>query len=142
MIMSKSLVFYADDDEDDREFVAEAFQLHDDYIELKMFGDGMELLSYVEMHPQPHPCLIILDINMPRVDGKDTLRILRQKPGYENVPVVVFTTSSLPADSYFARHYKAGFITKPLDLRQMTSIVENFLEYCTDEDKVKFKKRI
>jgi CheY-like chemotaxis protein len=142
MNTSKSLVFYADDDEDDRDFVAEGFQLHDDYIELKMFTDGIELLSYIDLHPQPHPCLIILDLNMPKIDGKDTLRMLRQKRGYENVPVVVFTTSSLPADSYFAQHYKAGFITKPLDLRQMTSIVERFLEYCSDEDKVKFKKSI
>ena len=142
MNTSKSLVFYTDDDEDDREFVAEAFQLHDDYIELKMFTDGIELLNHIDLQPQPHPCLIILDLNMPKIDGKDTLRMLRQKHGYENVPVVVFTTSSLPADSYFAQHYKAGFITKPLDLRQMTSIVERFLEYCSDEDKVKFKKSI
>jgi CheY-like chemotaxis protein len=140
--MSKSLVFYADDDEDDKEFVAEAFELYGDHIELKTFSDGMELLGYIDVYPTPHPCLIILDINMPRIDGKDTLRILRQVPGYENVPVVVFTTSSLPADSYFAQHYKAGFITKPLDLRQMTSIVEKFLDYCSEEDKVKFKKSI
>ena len=141
MTVSKSLVFYADDDDDDREFVAEAFQLYDGYIELKTFNDGVELLSYIDTYPQPYPCLVILDINMPKVDGKDTLRLLRQKQGYENIPVVVFTTSSLPADSYFAKHYKAGFITKPLDLRQMSAIVEQFLDFCTEEEKEKFKKR-
>ena len=141
MSMSKSIVFYADDDEDDREFVAEAFQLYDD-IELKMFTDGTELLRHIDVRPHPLPCLVILDINMPKVDGKDALRILRQKPGYENIPAVLFTTSTLPADSYFAKHYNAGFITKPLDLRQMTSIVEQFLDYCTDEDKVKFKRKV
>lgn len=140
MTATKSLVFYADDDDDDREFVAEAFQIYNEHIELKTFNDGVDLLSYIETHPQPQPCLVILDINMPKVDGKDTLRLLRQIPGYENIPVVVFTTSSLPADTYFAKHYKAGFITKPLDLRQMSSIIEQFLDYCSEEDKVKFKK--
>ena len=140
MTVSKSLVLYADDDDDDREFVAEAFQHYEEHIELITFTDGVDMLSYINKQPQPHPCLVILDINMPKVDGKDTLRLLRQKPGYENIPVVVFTTSSLPADTYFAKHYKAGFITKPLNVRQMSSIVDQFLDYCTEEDKVKFKK--
>ena len=140
MTISKSLVFYADDDDDDREFVVEAFKLYDEYIEMKTFTSGIEMLNYIEKNPRPHPCLVIVDIHMPKFDGKDTLRILRQKPGYDNVPVVVFTTSSLPADAYFAKHYKAGFITKPLNLRQMEAIVQQFLDYCTEEEKVKFSK--
>jgi CheY-like chemotaxis protein len=136
--MSKSLVLYADDDDDDKDFVTEAFSHYGDQIELKTFTNGSELLHYLKSNPDVSPCLIIMDINMPRVDGKDALRLLRNDKRFIDTPVVLFTTSSLPADTYFAKHYKAGFITKPIDLRQMDRIVEKFLDYCSEEEQKKF----
>lgn len=135
--MSKRLVYYVDDDPDDRTIVADAFQTHKQDLELQTFADGVDLLRHLNSNPEVSPCLIILDINMPKLDGKDTLRLLRDNPKFESTPVVLFTTSSLPADSYFARHYKAGFITKPIDLQHMNVIVHQFIDYCKDGIKSK-----
>lgn len=133
----KSLVLYADDDADDRELVHEAFKDYAQHIELMTFEDGLELLHYIEyLRPlQPAPCLVILDINMPRLNGKETLQKLRAIDGFKEVPAVLFSTSTLPAEAAFAKRFNAGFVTKPLHTPQIHLIVDQLIEHCTDEVK-------
>lgn len=133
--MSKSLVLYADDDADDRMVVTEAFQELKEEIDFRSFADGIELVRFVNADASIEPCLIILDINMPKLDGKDTLRLLRSESRFATTPIILFTTSSLPNDSYFAQHYKAGFVTKPIDFGQMATIVKNMALHCLPEEK-------
>lgn len=137
---AKHLIIYADDDPDDRELVADAFKNYARNIEPVIFEDGVELMRYIRRtgHADAKPCLIILDINMPRLSGKDVLRLLRQKEGFENIPVVLFTTS-LPADTYFARHYKAAFVTKPLDTQQINRVIDQFIDHCSEDVKDKIR---
>jgi CheY-like chemotaxis protein len=138
----KSLVLYVDDDADDRELVREIFDEFAAIIELTLFEDGHELIDYLEnLAPlQPRPCLIIVDINMPRMDGKKTLRAVRNMQEFEEVPVVLFSTSTLPSDAAFAHNYKAGFITKPLHGNQVHLIAEQLIEHCTNEVKERIRK--
>src|SRR5437764_14745602 len=91
-----SLVLYADDDPDDREFVRRAFEQNTQHIELIEFANGRDLLTYVKNQDarDQKPCLIILDINMPIVNGKEALVELRKVEGFEDTPVVLFTTST------------------------------------------------
>ena len=133
----KSVVLYADDDPDDRELLHEAFKEYAHAIELTTFKDGLELLQFIDrIRPlQPAPCLVILDINMPRLDGKATLQRLRNIEGFEEVPAVLFSTSTLPSEISFARRLKAGFVTKPLHTLQIHLIVDQLIEHCTDEVK-------
>jgi CheY-like chemotaxis protein len=70
---------------------------------------------------------------MPLMNGKEALQKIRQMNRYQNIPVVLFTTSSTDFDRSFAKKYNAGFVTKPLDNRQMKSITDRFIEHCTDE---------
>ena len=137
----KHLVLYADDDVDDIAFVKEAFEEYSSLIELIAFKEGGELLHYLEkltpMHPQP--CLIILDVNMPGLDGKQTLQQLREKEDFKTIPVVLFTTSTLPSEMALAKSLGAGFVTKPLHARQISMIADQFIEHCTDEMKQRFK---
>jgi len=139
----KSLVLYADDDTDDRELVKEAFDEFSSIVELVTFEEGSELLSYLQhLGPlQPKPCLIILDVNMHGLDGKQTLRRLRGTEEYNEVPIVLFTTSTLPSESAFARSYNAGFVTKPLYGAQVRFILDQLIDHCTDELKEKIKKQ-
>src|SRR5579875_1636281 len=134
---AKKIVFYADDDEDDIAFVKESFAERVDDIELIYFHDAVELLRFIHRRKatEPLPCLIILDINMPRLNGKEALRMLRTMDKYDEVPVVLFSTSSSPHDFSFAIHYHADFFTKPLNERQMNSIVEKFIDYCNQRVK-------
>ena len=139
----KSLVLYADDDPEDIELVSEAFQVYSQNVELMTFRDGIELLNFIRTIDPFHaaPCLFILDINMPRLDGKETLRRLRRVEAFSDVPAVLFSTSSLPADAAFAESFKAGFVTKPLHTSQVHLIIDKIIEHCSDEVKKNIRKR-
>lgn len=138
----KSLVLYADDDADDRELIKDAFEEYASVVELKMFERGTDLLHFLhQIKPlQPAPCLIILDINMPGLDGKQTLRRIRSMEDFREVPVVLFTTSILPAEAAFAQLHNAGFVTKPLHGNQIRTILHQLIDHCTKEIKEKFRR--
>lgn len=142
-IPPKHLVLYADDDKDDIALVEEAFSTAADNIELITASDGAAALSYLNNLSQfdPDPCLIILDVNMPRLNGKETLQRIRQMDRFNKIPVVLFTTSSLPVDKTFAEKYNAGFVSKPLNTAQMQRITDQFIEHCTDEVKSTLRRR-
>lgn len=132
----KSLVLYADDDADDRELLADAFQEYSSVIDLVTFEDGLSLLDFLRHSPLGlFPCLIILDINMPGINGKHVLQKIRTTERFADVPVVVFTTSTLPSEAAFAKAYDAGFVTKPLYTAQIKEIISQLIDHCTDEVK-------
>jgi CheY-like chemotaxis protein len=139
----KSLVLYADDDPDDIELMHNAFLSYSNNVELRTFTDGAALLDYVRNLNSfdPLPCLIILDINMPRLDGKQALRQLRNIGGFEEVPVVLFSTSNMPSEVAFARAFNAGFINKPLHQEQVHQIIDQMVDHCSDEVKRYIRKR-
>ncbi len=115
-------ILIADDDEDDRTLTRQA--LEDAHIanELQFVEDGEQLLDYLyqrgayagEVGLAPRPGLILLDLNMPKIDGREALKIIKGDPTLHDIPVVVLSTSALSAD--IARSYQLGvnsFITKP-----------------------------
>lgn len=139
---TKSIVLYADDDADDIQFVTEAFINYSKNVELVTVSDGLEALSYLKnlSVDAPAPCLIILDINMPRMDGKEALIKLRQMERFEKIPSVLFTTSSQNRDKDFAARYNAGFLTKPIDIFQMEVVANTFIEHCSEQIKKNIRK--
>jgi CheY-like chemotaxis protein len=139
----KSLVLYADDDPEDIELLSEAFHTYSPTVELMTFPDGIELLNFIETIDRFHasPCLFILDINMPRLNGKETLRRLRQIETFAEIPAVLFSTSSLPSDAVFARNFNAGFVTKPLHTNQVHLIIDEIIEHCSDEVKKNIRRK-
>lgn len=140
----KNIVFYADDDIDDLELVQEAFANYAHNVAVVTATNGLQACSYLQSlnENDPSPCLIILDINMPLLNGKDVLKRVRAIPRFDSIPVVLFTTSSSPLDREFARKYNAGFITKPLDVSQMETIADLFIEHCSDEIKKNIRKHL
>jgi CheY-like chemotaxis protein len=138
----KNIVLYADDDSDDLELVQEAFTRYSKNVDVVTARDGSQALSYLQRlsDEDTAPCLIILDINMPVINGKEVLKRLRDIDRFGSVPVVLFTTSSLPQDQGFAKKYNAGFVTKPLDVAQMEVITELFIDHCADDIKKSIRK--
>jgi CheY-like chemotaxis protein len=139
----KNIVLYADDDTDDLELVQDSFSLYSNNVEVITARDGSQALSFLHRldDNDPAPCLIILDINMPVINGKEALIKIREMPRFESIPVVLFTTSSLPVDKGFASKYNAGFVTKPLDVMQMEIITELFIDHCADEIKKNIRRQ-
>lgn len=116
-----SLILLADDDEDDRLLVREALAEAGSPGEVRVVPDGAGLLAYLNgAQPRagageaPRPGVVLLDLNMPGLDGRETLRRIRADPALRALPVVVFTTSRSPED--VAQAYALGantVITKP-----------------------------
>ncbi|MDB5197727.1 MAG: response regulator [Flaviaesturariibacter sp.] len=142
-ITPKNIVLYADDDADDLLLVTEAFAHYARDVEVVTVSNGLQALAFLQQITplDPIPCLIILDINMPLLDGKQVLIKLRQMDLLAQIPVVLFSTSSLPMDKDFARRYGAGFITKPLNLKQMELITEQFISHCAEEVRKKIRRQ-
>lgn len=141
---ARNVVFYADDDLDDLELVKDAFAQYSKNVEVLTATDGSKALSYLSNLKKYDtlPCLIILDVNMPIINGKETLLRLREIEHFQDVPVVLFTTSSQPMDKSFAKKYNAGFITKPIDVKQMEVIADQFIEHCSEEIRDKIRRQI
>ncbi len=129
---SKSIILYAEDDEDDQQLVKEHLSNYSSEIEIVIQNNGVDAVTYLNnlADSEPAPCLIILDINMPKMNGIEALKLIRKNKRFAEIPAILFTTSSQTLDKNFARQYKAGFITKPIDSNQMRKIAETFIEHC------------
>jgi len=77
---------------------------------------------------------------MPLLNGKQTLQKLRELPHFEEIPVVLFTTSTLPHEADFARRYGAGFLTKPIHQKHIQLLVDQMMEHCGEELKAKIRR--
>jgi CheY-like chemotaxis protein len=121
-----------DDDADDLQLLSEAVQRIDPQCRIVKAFDGMHGISILqEMHvAQQLPCLIVMDINMPKLDGKQTFIRLQADSIFSNIPVVVFSTSSSPMDKLFFRSKGAAFITKPIRFEQLLEAASQLLSYC------------
>ncbi len=140
----KNIVLYAEDDVDDQQLVRDAFFSYAANVELRIVNNGLDALVYLRsLSPlDPLPCLIILDINMPKLDGKETLRRIKNMERLKEIPVVIFTTSISQQDREFASEYGSWFITKPLNESQMESITDEFIEQCAEEVRKNISKKI
>lgn len=143
-MLPENIVLYADDDLDDLQFIKESFAHYSNHIELVTVPDGIEAITYLQNIPSDSslPCLIILDINMPRMDGKEALKTIRGMKRFEKVPVVLFTTSSQSKDREFSKMYNAGFLTKPITYTDLEVIAHTFIGHCSVETKNKLMKQM
>lgn len=129
-------ILLADDDPDDRMMAAEALEESRVLNELATVQDGEELLEflrctgrYADREPRL-PGLILLDLNMPRMDGREALQEIKSDPGLRRIPVVVLTTSRAEAD--IVKTYDLGvnsFVSKPVTFDGLVAIMSELGRY-------------
>ena len=134
---STLLIVIADDDADDRMLIEDAFRENRLANPIAFVGDGIELLdllrgtgSYANSPSRGRPGLILLDLNMPRMDGRTALSHIKADPALRRIPVVVLTTSK--ADEDILRTYDLGvnsFITKPVSFEALVDVVRRLNHY-------------
>ena len=131
------VILLADDDEEDRMLAADAMRESRVANDLRFVEDGEELLDYLYKRGNyagpdaaPTPGLILLDLNMPRKDGREALREIKADPDLRRIPVVVLTTSKAEEDIY--RTYDLGansFITKPVSFEGLVNVMRDIGRY-------------
>jgi CheY-like chemotaxis protein len=134
------VILMADDDPDDRELTRDALAESRLLNELHFVEDGAELLDYLHRRGDysrpgsaPRPGVILLDLNMPRKDGREVLCEIKADPEFRNIPVVVLTTSKAEED--IAQSYDVGansFITKPVTFAGLVEVMRGLGKYWFD----------
>src|SRR6185295_5420922 len=113
--MKKNTILWADDDADDLQMMREILLKNNKDYNIVEVNNGKEALNYLSRAKENHalPCLIILDINMPVLDGKEALSLIKKNMDFQQIPVVVFTTSESELDRMYCKRFETEMITKP-----------------------------
>jgi CheY-like chemotaxis protein len=126
---TKPIILYAEDDFDDFESLKEALdQLSANQLLLHA-KNGAEAVSFIE-NATVLPSLIVLDLNMPVMDGKEVLNWLKERNEYKNIPVMIFTTSSREEDVKLCQKYGCTFFRKPTLYRDLLHVAQTMLQMC------------
>jgi CheY-like chemotaxis protein len=130
-------ILLADDDPEDRMLVEDAFIESRLVNDLRFVEDGEQLLDYLchrgryaDPASAPRPGVILLDLNMPKKDGREALREIKADPNLRQIPIVVLTTSRAEEDVF--RSYDLGvnsFVTKPVTFAAMVELMKMLGQY-------------
>ena len=128
----KHLILCIDDDPDDIAMLKEAFQsLGVDY-DMDEAHNGEEGVVALRRMNEANrlPCLIVLDINMPKMDGREAFNAIRKESQFADIPVVIFSTSSSPMDKLFFSRKSVEYFVKPIDFQKLSDVASAFLKIC------------
>jgi len=129
------VILLVEDDPGDAALAKRALKSWSHPLQIHHVLDGMECLQFLRREGDkfadaPRPDMILLDLNMPRLDGREVLQALQSDPALANIPVVVLTTSDFEQD--ILRSYESGansFITKPVEFDQFVSMMKALENY-------------
>jgi len=134
---NKIVILMADDDPDDRLMTREALEESHLNNELHLVEDGEELMHYLnrkgkysDPESSPRPGIILLDLNMPRKDGRQALKEIKENEELRNIPVIILTTSKAEEDILRTYHLGANsFISKPVTFNGLVDVIKKLGEY-------------
>ena len=134
------VIVLAEDDPDDRLLFKEVMEDIPVPNPVEYIEDGQQLMDYLQrqgnyahLQSTPLPGLILLDLNMPRKDGREALKEIKQNPALRHIPIVIMTTSNAEEDMHFC--YGLGvnsFVSKPAGFDDMVGTIKKVLEYWLD----------
>ncbi len=129
----KKLILFTDDDEDDFLLLRDLFKESNQDVELRWAKDGEEALDFLRRQENPKPFLILLDLNMPKLNGREILKQVRSHKELCHIPVIVLTNSMNRQEA--VEVYQSGansFIRKPSGYKDLREFVRVFYKYWFD----------
>ena len=138
--MRQYTILWADDDDDDKLLMSEIIDKADKSFLIVEASNGHEALNFLETvrYSASLPCLIILDLNMPIMNGKTTITKIKADPVFCSIPLIVFTSSDYEEDKKFCRTYNVEMVTKPSAYSDLKGALEKLLSFCKfDNDQSK-----
>ncbi|WP_051350433.1 response regulator [Dyadobacter alkalitolerans] len=128
----KMHILIAEDDQDDQEIIKLALDRLDVNISLKMVENGQQALDYLSLLADDQlPCMAILDMNMPVMNGLQTLELMNAQQRCKQIPKVIFSTSD--SADYKAKsldHGAVDYVVKPLSLKEFVVCLDKMIDYC------------
>jgi len=135
-IESDFCILIVDDDMDDQYMIKQAFASINLNENVHTVNDGVELLDYLHKRgkykdvPILTPKVILLDLNMPKKDGRECLKEIKANQRLNKIPIIIYSTSSNPDDiSYAYEHGASSYITKPYSYQELVKIMDVFKQY-------------
>lgn len=124
-------VLYADDDVDDKDWVSEACKAVDSDLNVVFVENGRQVIDFLTKEPGPElPSLIVLDLNMPELDGRQTLQKLKANAQYQHIPVAIVTTSTNKIDREVCERLGASvYLTKPDTHKEWENIIRQLMPF-------------
>jgi CheY-like chemotaxis protein len=125
-------VLLIDDDNDDLEMLQDALKTIDadhKIIEAHNGVEGLEKLKELAA-AGTSPCLIVLDINMPKMDGRQTFVSLKSDERFSRIPVVIFSTSASLLDRKFFEHHQTAYLVKPIKFNELARTASRMINIC------------
>ncbi len=130
-------ILMADDDAEDRLMTKEAFEENRLANDLRFVENGVELMDYLKRRGKysdptqsPRPGLILLDLNMPKKDGREALKEIKSDPALQPIPVVVLTTSKEEEDIHRSYQLHANsYIMKPVTFESLVKVIKSIGQY-------------
>lgn len=125
-----NFILFADDDVDDQELIKMAFEMTTSGYSCEIVNNGQEALNVLRQHNHL-PCVIVLDVNMPVMDGIQTLKKLKAYSEFDKIPKVILTTSDNDENRKIS--YLNGavdYLVKPETMKDLVTTVQKILSYC------------
>lgn len=125
-------ILLADDDAEDRSIIQDAMESLSAGDVMTFANNGEQLLNLLQMASSSNfPCLIVLDLNMPKMNGTQTLSKIKSDEKFKDIPVIIYSTSINPLEKEKCLTLGAhSFITKPISLKESRETAQTFLQFC------------
>jgi CheY-like chemotaxis protein len=127
-------ILYIDDDQDDLLIFEESVNTlfpHITLFKAQSTEVGIDILNQLEAEKKPYPSLIMIDMNMPKMDGRQTLQHIRSVEKWQEIPVAIFTTFADLDDIEFCKRHGSACITKPMNFVEFSKTLQNLLNQIT-----------
>jgi CheY-like chemotaxis protein len=125
-------ILFVDDDPDDLEYYGDAIRKQNPEICIEEKNDGVQALAYLKQAKAAGilPCLIVMDFNMPLMNGRETFEQIKNDEVLARIPIVIFSTATSHIDEAYFKENGIENFRKPSNAREMELIAQQLLKYC------------
>ena len=125
-------ILYVDDDADDRDLLGEVMQKVSPELKVIFAENGLHAIELLDVTKESKylPCLIVLDLNMPYLNGRQTLERIKDDIELRSIRVVILTSGESPADKSFFKNQGIPYFTKPIKISDMENLAHNLVNLC------------
>lgn len=131
--MAKHFILWADDDPDDMVMFRRIVDEVQQHSLVLGANDGRDVLACLQLMRKEKifPCLVILDLNMPALGGRETIGLMRQEADFAHIPIAVFTTADRQVDRNFCDRFNIPIFVKPVSVAELTTTIRQMLRTCS-----------